>query len=596
MSRNTHRIEPLCYTSNGVHLYAIARGYITKDGHSKPELFVVRSNPHPASLNDLTWEVIKSSSPVYSFVDIQRIVHAHTALCGWNPTSSSFGMMLNGLSLGSYIDRLGVSLSLQVLSSTFSSEDPHTGDSTAQGRSLLLPISDQVSLQGNSSHPSYFSSSWVHVDLESHTREMLFTIYPKMDTFRQPQVRWSMNKFGTNEPPSTVYHLLASSNNTMYALGSSDNGLVISMFPLNILSVAPYVTRPAQELITTVHTPGLGLDCALESDKTRMTTDNTGTIYLVCYPSRMIDTNMRSYQVYKFDGTNFQQLPPIPLEIISTYTSNAPFLIPVPNKDTAQPATWGIVSLGDGESQLYNLTGKTIINNYTLHQPKIFSTDRLYTLKPSTDTKEPSSHPISKATTFGMLLGVTAFGLLISIYGMFVYRRNRRTEAQHALEGGVNRVAYGDDACDNLPTYTPRAHTADHSGFYEGLFHGRVTRPPSYKTTLSMNGLSRSVTGATIMLASPTESSTELDLVGAEEEVAAAAAAAAVVPATGSEALEMSDISVASPTATSVPVSTVAPMDSITTTPVLANSITLTPTATTTDSIAAESEAPTVPT
>ncbi|KAG0277682.1 DEAD-box ATP-dependent RNA helicase [Linnemannia exigua] len=543
MSRNNHRIEPLCYTSDGVYLYAIAQGYITKGGYSKPELFVVRSNPQPASLDDLTWEVIESS-PVYPFVDIQRIVFAHTALCGWNPTSSSFGMMLNGLRLGSYIDRLGVSLSSRLLSSTFSSKNPHIGDSTAQGRSLLLPISNQAAHQGNSSHPLHFSSSWVQVDLESHTKEMLFTFYPKMDAFYQPQIRWSMDKFGTNEPPSTVYRLLASSNNNMYALGSSDNGLVISVFPQNISSVAPYTTRPAQEFI-----------------KTNV-------------------TDMKSYKVFKFDGTKLQQLPPIPLEIISTHTSpNAPFLIPVPNKDTTQPATWGIVSLGDGESQLYNLTGKTTINNHTLYQPKIFSTDRPYTFKPSTNTEEPSFNSIPKTTTFGMLLGVAAFGLLISIYGIFVYRRDRRNNALNALQGGVNRVAYGDDACDSLPRYTPREHTADHSGFNEGLFHGRVTRPPSYKTTLSVNGLSRSATRAITMLASPTESLSELDLVGADEEgvqpldsgtiaAAAALATAAVVPGAESAALEMSDITVVPPTTTSESASTDAPVDSITTTPV----------------------------
>ncbi|KAF9286595.1 hypothetical protein BGZ88_009012 [Linnemannia elongata] len=264
-----------------------------------------------------------------------------------------------------------------------------------------------------------------------------------MDTIREPQVRWSMNKFGANEPPSTVYRLLATSNNNIYALGSSDNGLVMSMFPENISSVAPYATRPLPSAITTIHTPGVGLDCAFESERTRMTADKDA-IYLTCYPSRKFGTDMASYKVYKFDGTKFQQLPPIPTEIISTYTSlNTPFLIPVPNKDPTSPATWGVISLGDGKSQLYNLTGGTILNT----QPKIFQTNRPYTLLP-TAVEDPQHSPITKSATFGMLLGVAAFGLLMSVYGMFVYRRNRRAEALRALEGGVNRQAHGEDAWD----------------------------------------------------------------------------------------------------------------------------------------------------
>lgn len=188
MSRISHNIEPLCYTSHGVHLYAIARGYILKDHYSKPDFFIVRSNPHPASLGDLSWEVIESS-PTYPDTDIQRIVYPHTALCAWNPTSSSFAMLVNGLRSGWYIDRLGVSLSSQLLSSTFSSGEPHAGDSTAQGRSLLMPISNHAAHQGNTSDILYYSNSWAQVDLESSTREILFTFYPKMDTLREPQVR-----------------------------------------------------------------------------------------------------------------------------------------------------------------------------------------------------------------------------------------------------------------------------------------------------------------------------------------------------------------------------------------------------------------------
>lgn len=190
MSRISHNIEPLCYTSDGVHLYTIARGYILKDRSNKPEFFIARSNPYPASLNDLTWEIIEST-PVYPDVDIQRTVYPHTALCGWNPTSSSFAMVVNGLRYGSHIDQLGVSLSTQLLPSVYSSAAPHTGDSTAQGRSLLLPISNHAAHQRNTSDILYYSNSWVQVDLESSTKEILFTFYPKMDTFHEPQVRWS---------------------------------------------------------------------------------------------------------------------------------------------------------------------------------------------------------------------------------------------------------------------------------------------------------------------------------------------------------------------------------------------------------------------
>ncbi|KAF9155598.1 hypothetical protein BG015_009256 [Linnemannia schmuckeri] len=508
MSRISHNIEPLCYTSDGVYLYAIARGYILKNRYSKPDFFVVRSNPYPASLTDLSWEVIESS-PVSPDTDIQRIVYPHTALCAWNPSSSSFVMLVNGLRYGSHIDRLGVSLSSRLLPLTFSSDEPHIGDSTAQGRSLLLPISNQAAHQGNTSDILYYSSSWVQIDLESSTKEMLFTFYPEMDIFREPQVRWSMDKFGTDEPPSTVYSLLTASNNSIYALGSSDNGLVMSMFPENISFVAPYATQPISSAITTVHTPGVGLDCALESERTRITADK-GTIYLTCYPSRKSGADMSTYKVYKFDGSKFQQLPSIPSEIISTYTSsNTPFLIPVPNKDPTSPAIWGLVSLGDGKLQFYNLTGQT---TNTPWQPKIFQTNRPYTFYPTT-IEDPEHAHATKSPTFGMLLAVAAFGLLMSAYGMFVYHQNRRTEALRALEGGVNRVTHGDDACDSLPRYTPRAHIADQSDFLEGMFHGRMTRPPSYKTILSMNS-SRSATRS-IMLASA--SSTSLTEPAAEE-------------------------------------------------------------------------------
>ncbi|KAG0284363.1 hypothetical protein BGZ96_011269 [Linnemannia gamsii] len=475
MSRISHNIEPLCYTSDGVHLYTIARGYILKDRSNKPEFFIARSNPYPASLNDLTWEVIESAQISFD-VDIQHIVYPHTALCGWNPTSSSFAMVVNGLRYGSRMDRLGVSLSTQLLPSAISSADPHTGDSTAQ------------------------------VDLESSTKEILFTFYPKLDTFYEPQVRWSTENFGTNEPPSTVYRLLVANNNNIYVLGSSDNGLVMSIFPESFSSVPPYVTRPTPSAIKTVHHCGVGLDCALESEMTRIIADKE-TIYLTCYPSKKSGTDMNSYKVYKFEGTKFQQLSPIPLEIISTQTSlDTPFLIPVPNKDSTSAASWGLVSLGDGKSQLYNLTGNTV--NNVLLQPKLFQTNRLYTLHPT--SIEENRPPITKSATFGMLLGVVGFALLMSLYGIFVYRRNRRAEAMRALEGGVNRVACGDDACDSLPRYTPRAHTAEHSGFFEGIFHGhgRTTRPPSYKTTLSMN-LSRSATMATMLASSPSTSPTE---------------------------------------------------------------------------------------
>ncbi|KAG0076367.1 hypothetical protein BGZ90_008789 [Linnemannia elongata] len=560
MSRVSHNIEPLCYTSDGVHLYAIARGYILKDHYSRPDFFIVRSNPHPATLDDLSWEVVESS-PVYPDTDIQRIVYPHMTLCAWNPTSYSFAMLVNGLRSGWHIDRLGVSLSSELLSSTFSSEEPHVGDSTAQGRSLLLPLSSHAAHQGNTSDILHYSNSWVQVDLESSTREILFTFYPNMDTIREPQVRWSMNKFGTNEPPSTVYRLLATRNNNIYALGSSDNGLVMSMFPENISSVVPYATRPLPSAITTIHTPGVGLDCALESERTRMTADKDA-IYLTCYRSRKIGTDMASYKVYKFDGTKFQQLPPIPTEIISAYTSlNTPFLIPVPNKDPTSPATWGVISLGDGKSQLYNLTGGAILNT----QPKIFQTNRPYTLLP-TAVEDPQHSPITKSATFRMLLGVAAFGLLMSVYGMFVYRRNRRAEALRALEGGVNRQAHGEDACDSLPRYTPRAHTADHSGFFEGMFHGRATRPPSYKTTLSIN-LSRSATRATMStppLTSPTEPATELEL----NEISATAAVNEVVTPERSEIVSAAPESTSATSTTIGYTSTIsAAADSITTTP-----------------------------
>ncbi|KAG9068543.1 hypothetical protein KI688_010818 [Linnemannia hyalina] len=196
-----------------------------------------------------------------------------------------------------------------------------------------------------------------------------------------------------------------------------------------------------------------------------MTADKS-TIYRSCYPSR---------------------------KAISMYTSlNTPFLIPVPNKDPAPPAIWGLISLGDGKLQLYNLTGGTTFNT-----PKIFQTNRPYTLFPTT-VEDPQHPPVTKSTTFGMLLGVAAFGLLMSVYGMFVYRRSRRTESLMAVKGGVNRQAYGEDGCDSLPRYTPREHPADLSGFFVGMFHGRATRHPSYKTTLSVN-LSRPATRATML-------------------------------------------------------------------------------------------------
>lgn len=101
-------------------------------------------------------------------------------------------MLVNGLRSGCHIDRLGVSLSSELLASTFSSEEPHVGDSTAQGRSLLLPLSSHAAHQGNTSDILQYSNSWVQVDLESSTREIMFTFYPNMDTIREPQVRWSM--------------------------------------------------------------------------------------------------------------------------------------------------------------------------------------------------------------------------------------------------------------------------------------------------------------------------------------------------------------------------------------------------------------------
>lgn len=280
---------------------------------------------------------------------------------------------------------------------------------------------------------------------------------------------------------------------------------------------------------------------------------------------------MGSYKVYKFDGTEFQQLPSIPADIISTYTSlNTPFLIPVPNKDSTSPAAWGLISLGDGKLQPYNFTGGNTLNT----QPKIFQTNRPYILF-STTPEEPRTSPITKSTTFGMLLGVAAFGLLMSVYGMFVYRRNRRAETLRALEGGVSREAYGEDACDSLPRYTPRAHTADHSGFFDGMFHGRATRPPSYKTTLSVN-LSRSATRAT-MLASPsnslTDPATEMELY---EIFATAAVDEAVTP-------ERSEFVSAAPESTTVSASmTSAAVDSITTTPLESSELSTTSTNTAT--------------
>ncbi|KAG0211452.1 hypothetical protein BGX33_004294 [Mortierella sp. NVP41] len=287
-----------------------------------------------------------------------------------------------------------------------------------QGRSLLLPVTSWSGGRGNTSS---YSSSWVQVDLEPSSKEILFTFYPKMDTFHKPQVRWSMDKFGTNEPPSTVYRLLATSNKIMYALGSSDTGLVMSMFPQNITSVYPFAIRPSPVAITTVHTPGLGLGCALETPSTRMMADQ-GTIYLTCFPSRKNATDMKSYKVCKFNGTSFQKLPPIPLDIVSIDSPNTPFLIPVPKRNPTTPASWSLVALDNGESQLYNLAGGET-EDIPL-QPKNFQTDRPYTLSATTiTTKEDTGHGLSitKSATLGILLGVAAFGLLIAIFGIIVY-------------------------------------------------------------------------------------------------------------------------------------------------------------------------------
>lgn len=271
---------------------------------------------------------------------------------------------------------------------------------------------------------------------------------------------------------------------------------------------------------------------------------------------------MNSYKVYKFDETNFEQLPSIPLEIISIQASfDTPFLIPVPNKDSASAASWGLVSLGDDKSELYNFTGNTV--NSVHLQPKIFQTNRPYTLHPM--SIEDHRPPITKSATLGMLLGVVGFGLLMSMYVMFVYRRNRRAEAMRALEGGVNRVAYGDDASDSLPRYTPRAHTAENSGFFEGIFqgHGRATRPPSYKTALSVN-LSRSATRVTMLTSSPSASPIE----PAVADLGMVDASTAAVIADDSMTPEMGQVcATADPPSASTEPTTTETADSITSVP-----------------------------
>jgi len=104
-------------------------------------------------------------------------------------------MIVSGLSRGgAHIDRLGVFLSSQLLSSMFSSGERYTGNPAVQGRRLMLSISKHPSSahHENSTDPLDYSSAWIQVDLQSTAKEMVFTFYPKMDTLHQPQIRWSM--------------------------------------------------------------------------------------------------------------------------------------------------------------------------------------------------------------------------------------------------------------------------------------------------------------------------------------------------------------------------------------------------------------------
>ncbi|KAF9925803.1 hypothetical protein FBU30_004478 [Linnemannia zychae] len=421
-------------------------------------------------------------------------------------------MVVNGLSQSAQtkIDQLGISFSSQLLPSTVLSDKLHTGDPTPQGRSLLLPIVNQESNTKNPSDATYFSSSWVQIDLESQTKEILFTLFPRLDTFHQPQVRWPMERLGGNISSSIIYRLLANSNNMIYALGSSDTGLVMSMFPQNISFIPPYVESPAISDIITIHAPGVGLDCALENTRTRMIADR-GAVYLTCFPSEKNGVGMSSYKVYKFSEGKFQQLSDIPLEIISTdINPNPPFLIPIPAEDS-NPATWAMVSLGNGESKFYNLNGLTA---NVPHQPMIFKTNQPYTFDPFTrpeSGQNGTEEPLITKTTIGILVGAAGFGLLMAMFGMLVYRSHQRNERQRELEGAVHREVYGDDASDSLPCYTPHAAANEHGGFFGGIFYslGRsITRPPSYKTTLSIL-LSRSDTRATMCHSTTEEEAAE---------------------------------------------------------------------------------------
>ncbi|KAF9175357.1 hypothetical protein BGX20_006242 [Mortierella sp. AD010] len=435
-------LSPICFTSDEVFIYAAIFGYnLTDTEATDADLIIARSNPYPESLNN-AWTVINTSRN-YPPEVIESWSEVYTYNCAWNPQTSGFGLLAQ-VSPGSSVksaSRFNMYIPEHGSSALSTSSEAIPSRQVLSGRNILLPVeSDNTE-----------AKSWLQVYMDYSVNQMSFSYLGKYLEFTgQPQVQWSMDttKTGSN-------HILAHTNNTLYALGVTNNTYIMSFIPLNATAGPSPFPTIAQSITTSID----GQDCDI-SDKRTVMHANEGSVYIMCYRSSQTSSMPLLYTIYTFNGTDVTNLGTIPVAGADDVFQ----FVPVPIINTTLPTAPWIYTF----SPLNNGFSLNITNNslsYDLSDTFPFYTDRGYyhdyfhvhTYQPESGTSKKSI--VITFTVLSALCSMIVVAILMS-------RKKRKSlpeySEEYELEASSGRVhvddsspsIYPSDTNEELPSYT----------------------------------------------------------------------------------------------------------------------------------------------
>ncbi|KAG0277681.1 hypothetical protein BGZ95_005530 [Linnemannia exigua] len=512
-------VFPVCFTTNGVYIYAVAYHFQQGVGGGN---HIVLARSYSSSLNNLTWKLIGRTFKIPIFTEQWA---DYTYNCAWNPETSV--MILTGdisdelyrpVSTGT-LYRFGIEVptmtnALQTATRHFvdidlSGPQDDLWPSFRRNRGVLMPdISFDHSLLPSSSGNLILGKkdmpTWVFAQLSAQASHLTLAEFFDGWFPETYLTQWSLNDYGSSPQGPIKYDILAHSNDKFFVLGSVGSGghLVGLVIPFSLSTPTPTQPDPTLRSIKVVEST-LGQDCDLGHELTTSAAHGD-QIFLLCYPKTQLQNvskEIEAFQLYSFNGATFQHVCSIATAALITAANHniAPQLTIAPDSSSKGiGAKWAYVSLDYGaRSYSLDLTRNatttatdTIHTNLGAPKPFTLDHDNEFDDWPSPSwTSTPSS--LKSKDAFSAWLSYIAGILFVCILiGKLVCYRRRRERRRLAIEQaalpicpnplhlpthhrprgsrvaaaaseggvvGVTRTQYGEDASDTLPMYTLRA-------------------------------------------------------------------------------------------------------------------------------------------